>query len=133
LPSNGLPDRLDLQRALRVELAFDGKTTAPWSTPAQLGAATPPVFSSKRGRVVVATLVNRADAPVVFHLHGHHARMLDRLDDGWKPFWLDTITVAAGQTQRVAFLAETDGAWLIDAMLANWAAPRLACWFKIDP
>ena len=22
------------------------------------------------------------------HVHGHHFRLLDRLDDGWKPFWL---------------------------------------------
>jgi FtsP/CotA-like multicopper oxidase with cupredoxin domain len=132
LPSNGLPERLDLQGAHRVELAFDGKASASWLMPAELGASAPPVFSAKRGRVIVATLVNRAPAPAIFHLHGHHARLLDRLDDGWKPFWLDTVTVGAGQTQRIAFLADTEGAWLIDAMATAWMAPRVARWFKVE-
>jgi hypothetical protein len=33
-------------------------------------------------------------------------RLLDRLDDGWKPYWLDTLTIPARQTDRVAFLAD---------------------------
>lgn len=132
LPSPGLPERLDLQHAHRVELTFDGKISASWPMPAELDAGLPPAFVAKRGRVIVATLVNRAPAAAVFHLHGHHARLLDRLDDGWKPFWLDTITVAAGQAQRIAFLADTEGAWLIDAMATAWMAPRLARWFKVE-
>ncbi len=132
LPANGLPERLELQGAHRVELSFDGKESASWPLPTELNASTSPVFTAKRGRVIVATLVNRANVPAVFHLHGHHARLLDRLDDGWKPFWLDTIAVGAQQTQRIAFLADTEGAWLIDAMATAWMAPRLARWFKIE-
>ncbi len=131
LPSNGLPDSLDLQRALRVALTFDG-SKGDWSVPGELSAKSPAAFRARRGRTVVVTLTNRAAAPAVFHLHGHHARLLDRLDDGWKPFWLDTITVAGGQTQRIAFLAEYAGAWLIEGMLAQWSAPRLAQWFAIE-
>jgi len=44
----------------------------------------------------------------------------------------DTIAVGAQQTQRIAFLADTEGAWLIDAMATAWMAPRLARWFKIE-
>ena len=55
---------------------------------------------------MVLALTNRADLAAVFHLHGHHFRLLDRLDDGWKPFWLDTLAIEAGQTQRIAFAAE---------------------------
>lgn len=132
LPPNGLPERLELQNAHRVELAFDGKQSSSWPLPTELNSGTPPAFTTKRGRVVVATLVNRAPAPAVFHLGGHHARLLDRLDDGWKPFWVDTVVVPAGQPQRIAFLAETEGMWMIDAMTLNWMAPRLARMFKVD-
>ena len=48
-------------------------------------------------------LTNRSTIATVVHLHGHHVRLLDRLDDGWKPYWLDTLAVAPGQTERVAF------------------------------
>ncbi len=61
----------------------------------------------------------------MFHLHGHHFRLLDRLDDGWKPFWLDTLAIEPGQTQRIAFAAEHAGRWLLEMMLTDWAAPRL--------
>ena len=61
----------------------------------------------------------------MFRLHGHHFRLLDRLDDGWKPFWLDTLLIDAGQTQRIAFAADYPGQWLMEAMAIDWAAPRL--------
>jgi FtsP/CotA-like multicopper oxidase with cupredoxin domain len=43
-----------------------------------------------------------------FSLHGHHFRLLDRLD-GWKPYWLDTLVVAGRQTARIAFAADNPG------------------------
>ena len=46
------------------------------------------------------------------HLHGHHVRLLDALDDGWKPFWLDTILAPPQRTTRVAFVADNRGKWL---------------------
>jgi FtsP/CotA-like multicopper oxidase with cupredoxin domain len=81
---------------------------------------------------VVLALTNRAAATTVFHLHGHHFRLLDRLDDGWKPFWLDTMALEAGQTQRIAFAAEHAGAWLMESMATEWAAPRLVTWYSIE-
>lgn len=131
LPSNGLPDKIDLQRALRVTFAFDGNV-GDWIVPTNLSSLGADALRVKRGRAVVVTLTNRATTSAVFHLHGHHARLLDRLDDGWKPFWLDTVTVAAGQTQRIAFVPDVAGAWLIEAMLAQWSAPRLARRFTVE-
>jgi FtsP/CotA-like multicopper oxidase with cupredoxin domain len=81
---------------------------------------------------VVLALTNRSSTPAVFHLHGHHFRLLDRLDDGWKPFWLDTLMVDAGQTQRVAFAAETKGRWLMETMATDWAAPRLVRCYAVE-
>ena len=42
----------------------------------------------------------------VIHLHGHSFRLLDALDDGWKPFWLDTLPLAPGTDARIAFVAD---------------------------
>jgi FtsP/CotA-like multicopper oxidase with cupredoxin domain len=77
-------------------------------------------------------LINHAPTPVTFHLHGHPMRWLDRLDDGWKPFWLDTVLLQGGQTIRTAFLAEHSGAWLMEAMGTDWSSPRLARWYVVN-
>ncbi|MET0971537.1 MAG: multicopper oxidase domain-containing protein [Tardiphaga sp.] len=131
LSSNGLPDRIELKSALRIDLPLSA--SAPdWSRPAELTAATPPAFRTKPGRTVVLALTNRATSPMVFHIHGHHMRLLDRLDDGWKPFWLDTLALDPGQTQRVAFAAENVGRWLLEAFVADWAAPRQVRWYAVD-
>ena len=131
LPSNGLPLHLDLKNALRVDLPIGGDPKS-WLSAASFAATTPAAFHVKAGRTVVLSLVNRASTTSVFHLHGHHFRLLDRLDDGWKPFWLDTIAIDAGQTQRIAFAAEYAGRWLLEAVEANWSAPRLLRWYGVE-
>lgn len=128
LPSNGLPEKLDLKSALRVEIALDGPD---WVRPARFAASSAPAFQVKTGRTVVLALTNRAPTATVFHLHGHHARLLDRLDDGWKPYWLDTMALEPGQTQRVAFAAQTPGRFLIESTATDWAAPRLLRWYEV--
>jgi FtsP/CotA-like multicopper oxidase with cupredoxin domain len=130
LPLSGLPLRLDLQAALRADLSLDPK--AQWITPAAFSATTVPAFQAKRGRTVVVTIANPAAAPVVFRLHGHHFRLLDRLDDGWKPFWLDTLMLDRGQTQRIAFAAEHAGRWLMEATALDWAAPKLVRIYAVE-
>ena len=131
LPSNGLPERLDLKSALRIDLPLSG-SQAGWVAPSTFAASAAPAFKAKAGRIVVLALTNPADKAAVFHLHGHHFRLLDRLDDGWKPFWLDTLAVEPGQTQRIAFAADTTGRWLLEATAADWAAPRLLRWYAVE-
>ena len=129
LPSNGLPAQLDLRSALRVDLALGG---AEWAKPSSFNMSAAPPFRTKTGRVVVLALSNRAETATVFHLHGHHFRLLDRLDDGWKPYWLDTLAIEPGQTQRIAFAAEYGGRWLLEATATDWAAPRLLRWYSVE-
>ena len=131
LPSNGLPERLDLKNATRVDLALGG-SPGDWVTPARFAATAPPAFRVKGDRTVVLALTNRAAIATVFHLHGHHFRLLDRLDDGWKPFWLDTLAIEPGQTQRIAFRAEYPGRYLIESVATDWAAPRLVRWYAVE-
>jgi Multicopper oxidase len=130
LPSNGLPERIELKGAIRVELALGGPQD--WVTPASLTETAAPAFRAKRDRTVVLALTNRAAIAIVFHLHGHHFRLLDRLDDGWKPFWLDTLAIEPGQTQRIAFRTEYPGRYLIESVATDWAAPRLVRWYAVE-
>jgi FtsP/CotA-like multicopper oxidase with cupredoxin domain len=129
LPSNGLPAQLELKGAQRFELMLNGNE---WVAPAKFATSTAPAFRIRKGRVVVLALTNRATIATVFHLHGHHFRLLDRLDDGWKPYWLDTLAIEPGQTQRIAFAAETAGRWLIESTATDWAAPNLVRWYSVE-
>jgi FtsP/CotA-like multicopper oxidase with cupredoxin domain len=130
LPANGLSGRLELRNALRFDLSLGGPS-AGWVGVPEV-AASPPAFRAKAGRTVVLALTNGAAAAFVFHLHGHHFRLLDRLDDGWKPFWLDTLAIEPGRTERIAFAADYAGRWLLEATAADWAAPRRVRWYNVE-
>ena len=108
LPANPLPVRMNFSRALRIALPIESNNAA---APARMS---PALFSAERGRTVVVALDNRDRGAHVVHLHGHHFRLLDHLDDGWKPYWLDTIVVPGRQTARIAFVADNPGRWLIE-------------------
>jgi FtsP/CotA-like multicopper oxidase with cupredoxin domain len=121
LPGNALPERMDFRGALRAELSLEA---AAQELPAL------PLFSAKRRRTIMLALVNKSPAPVVSHIHGHHVRLLDALDDGWKPFWLDTILCAPQQTTRIAFVADNPGKWLLQTRAIGGQSPSLA-WFEV--
>ncbi|MBN8991545.1 MAG: multicopper oxidase domain-containing protein [Rhizobiales bacterium] len=130
LPSNGLPEQFDLRNAQRFEVPLG--VPVDWARPANFTPNAQPAFRARKGRIVVLALTNRGPIANVFHLHGHHFRLLDRLDDGWKPFWLDTLAIEPGQTQRVAFAAEYAGRWLVEQVATDWAAPRLVRWYSVE-
>ncbi|MDA9421399.1 MULTISPECIES: multicopper oxidase domain-containing protein [Bradyrhizobium] len=131
LPSNDLPEKLDLRGALRFDVAL-GAPDAAWTRPANFSTASAPAFQARTGRTVVLALKNPAPVTTVFHLHGHPFRLLDKLDDGWKPYWLDTLAIEPGQAQRVAFAAISPGRWLIESVATDWAAPRLVRWYAVE-
>ncbi|MCK1384702.1 multicopper oxidase domain-containing protein [Bradyrhizobium sp. 21] len=131
LPANNLPDRLDLKGALRFDVALGAPDTG-WTRPANFSTSSAPAFRTKAGRTVVLALKNPAPVTTVFHLHGHHFRLLDKLDDGWKPYWLDTLAIEPGQTHRIAFAAASPGRWLIESVVTDWAAPRLVRWYAVE-
>ena len=131
LPLNDLPEKLDLKGALRFDVAL-GAPDAGWARPASFSVSSNPVFRARAGRTVVLALKHPGPATTVFHLHGHHFRLLDKLDDGWKPYWLDTLAIEPGQTQRIAFAATSPGPWLIESVVTDWAAPRLVRWYGVE-
>jgi len=117
LPANPLPTRIDMRNAVRAEAPLHSVDSQKriWLTAASPPDFGQPLFSAKRGRPVVLAFPNQTDAAYAVHLHGHHVRLLDNLDDGWKPFWLDTILAGPRRTTRVAFVADNPGKWLMHA------------------
>jgi Multicopper oxidase len=120
LPANPLPERMDFEHALKLDM------------PLGIMDASKPLLSVKRGRTVMLGFVNRSAAACAMHVHGHHFRLLDRMDDGWKPFWLDTVVVPNGQTFRIAFVADNPGKWLIQGTALDGASPPTAQWFEVQ-
>lgn len=119
LPPNPLPERMNFAGAFRFETRLG--TSA--------GSTAAPVFAVKRGRTVMLGLSNPTSENQSIHLHGHHFRLLDALDDGWKPFWLDTLPIASHGSARIAFVADNAGKWLIEG-LAPEASPQ--AWFEVS-
>lgn len=137
LPSNGLPDRLDLGRAQRVDMRIEGGAqpngpTRPWTINGAPGRFDgPPLFRAATGSTVVVSFANRSAQPLVMHLHGHCARQLFNFDDGWDPFWLDTALVQPGRTLRLAFQAGEKGRWAIHDTVAERFDAGLHHWFEV--
>jgi FtsP/CotA-like multicopper oxidase with cupredoxin domain len=145
LPDNGLPQAIDLAAAVRADLVLTGgldPVSPPLSDnrdPTRLwqinGTAWPdaksPLLTAKPGQPVVLSFTNRTAQLQAMHLHGHSARLLHALDDGWEPYWVDTIAVPVGQTVRVAFIAETPGKWMVGSSILERLGAGLAAWFAV--
>jgi FtsP/CotA-like multicopper oxidase with cupredoxin domain len=132
LPANPLPLRMGFEQAVRVriDLADDEAAvqSGPWAVTALASA---PLFSVRPGHTAILTLINRGAIAQAVHVHGHHFRLLDNLDDGWKPFWLDTLTVPGGQTLRLAFVADNPGRWPIERRSLVQGRPTFTAWFEV--
>jgi FtsP/CotA-like multicopper oxidase with cupredoxin domain len=119
LPPNGLPERIAFAGALRFEGVINRRTFQ----------TKDPIFSVKRGRTVVLRASNPTSENSGIHLHGHSFRLLDALDDGWKPFWLDTLPLAPATDARIAFVADNPGKWLIEGLAGKNGTDE--AWFEV--
>jgi FtsP/CotA-like multicopper oxidase with cupredoxin domain len=122
LPANALPARIDLKSSLKIELTL--------GSGAPLDPASPPLFTVRRGRAVTLAVRNAGGYPQAVHVHGHAFRLLDRLDDGWAPYWLDTLVVGE-RTERIAFVADNPGSWLIECRMLERSDTDTAVWFAV--
>jgi FtsP/CotA-like multicopper oxidase with cupredoxin domain len=156
LPANpSLPEAIRLQEARRAEFTIAGG----WDTKDPAGAAvTPegiakkfpdvskvwtlnygfpsgiagkPIFSVKKGSIVVVALTNRGSWAQILRLHGHVFRLLHALDDGWEPYFLDTVIVPEGRTVRIAFVADNPGKWLIRSTVLEHMESGVLSWFEV--
>ena len=132
-----LPPVIRLQNAVRQDLTIhksesnDLRKAWTFNGIASHGADAPALFSAKRGQPVTLGFINRTRVDHTIHVHGHALRVLHLLDDGWEPYWRDSVIVAAGGTVRVAFLADNPGKWLIESAILDHAMSGLATWFEV--
>ena len=145
-PNRLLPPEVKLQNALRRTVAIAGGATrsstgalafppggAPiWTVNGAPGsAASPPLLSARRGQPVVLGITNATAFVQALHLHGHVFRLLHPLDDGWEPYWLDTVQVPEGRTVQIAFLADNPGRWLLGSTVLERLDAGLWTWLEV--
>jgi FtsP/CotA-like multicopper oxidase with cupredoxin domain len=145
-PNKLLPPAIKLQDATRRDLViaggarrgangepvFDGEPKRIWTVNgAQGDAGSKPLVTVKRGTPVVLALNNTTPLAQPIHLHGHVFRLLHPFDDGWEPYWLDTLQVPEGRTVRIAFQADNPGKWLIASTVLERFDTGLWTWFEV--
>ncbi len=132
-----LPPIIKLQAAKRLDLTIersqspDPRQTWTLNGVASHGPDAPPLFTVKPGQPVTLGFINKTGIAQTIHVHGHALRVLHLLDDGWEPYWRDSVIVAPGGTVRVAFLADNPGKWLIESTILDHAMSGLAAWFAV--
>lgn len=133
LPLNpALPPAIKLAEAFKLDIAMEANAALGSAGGASFaGFAGKPLFSVKRGTGVSLGFVNRAAVAQQVHIHGHHARLLHDLDDGWEPYWRDSILVPANKTKRIAFLADNPGKWAIDRWQIGPTPGGGSSWFEV--
>jgi FtsP/CotA-like multicopper oxidase with cupredoxin domain len=149
LPQNTLlPAEIRLESARRFNISIDARARAPGTANPAAGQerplsfklnekffegfAPPPLFSVKRGTPVALGLSNATDMVQALHVHGHAMRVLHDLDDGWEPYWRDTILIAPRKTKHVAFIADNPGKWAVDGFTAAPQDAGTASWFEVS-
>ncbi len=95
------------------------------------GFPSKPLFAVKRNTPVTLTFVNRTSVPQQMHVHGHVWRLLHDLDDGWDPYWRDSVLLAPGRTKHVAFVADNPGKWVLESAIRDRQDGGLATWFLV--
>ena len=134
LPINTrLPPEIRLGEARKMELVIEPPKApgARWTiNGAEQGYAGKPLFSVKRGAPISLGFANKSDVAISMHVHGFCMRLLHDLDDGWEPYWRNSVIVAKGARKHVALLADAPGKWAIHCDVADHEAAGLAAWFE---
>jgi FtsP/CotA-like multicopper oxidase with cupredoxin domain len=134
-PNTKLPDAIKLQNATRKDVVIKGDPKAPnvpWTINGGVGLPTgAPLLKVKRGSPVVLTLTNQTTFMQPMHLHGHSFRLLHALDDGWEPYFLDTVQVPEIKTVRIAFVADNPGKWLLASTVTERFDSGLWTWIEV--
>jgi len=134
LPANPLlPREIGLERAKRVDLTIEGGGGAPFrlngASFSDWGAK--PLFAVPRGAPVTLGFVNKTAFTQAMRLGGHVARLLHALDDGWEPYWRDSVLVAPGRTVHFAFVADNPGKWPLGSAIPEHRAAGVGGWFQV--
>lgn len=146
-PNPSLPAAVRMQDATRPVLVIEGGAritpdlkldlagldlARPWLVNGGVGATDgKPLFSVKRGTPIVMAIDNRTAFIQPIHVHGHAFRLLHPLDDGWEPYFLDTVQIPEGKRLHIAFIAENPGRWLVSSTVLERFDRGLWTWFEV--
>jgi FtsP/CotA-like multicopper oxidase with cupredoxin domain len=134
-PNPKMPETIKLQSASRKDVTIKGDPklpNEPWTINGAAGSpSSPPLVKVKRGTPVVLALTNRTAFVQTMHLHGHSFRLLHPLDDGWEPYFLDTVQVPENKTIRIAFVADDPGKWLLASTVMERFDAGLWTWIEV--
>jgi len=145
-PNRQLPPAIRLQNAVRRDVVIaGGARRGPDGRPSYTGdpariwtvngrsaePGMPPLAVVPRGSPVVLAITNQTPTVQPLHLHGHVFRLLHPFDDGWEPYWLDTLQVPENRTVRIAFLADNPGRWALSSTVLERFDTGLWAWFDV--
>jgi len=134
LPANPLlPAEIALEAAKRYDLAVTGGGAAPFALNGVTFAdwAPKPAFAIPKGAPAVFAIANKTVVIQAMRLGGHVARLLHSMDDGWEPYWRDTILIQPGRTAHIAFVADNPGKWPIESAIPEHRAAGVGAWFQV--
>ncbi len=141
-----LPPAIRLQQATRRDVVigggarpvpggrpeYAGDPQKVWTVNGAAGSASAqPLLRVKRGTPVVLMIRNQTPIVQPVHVHGHSFRLLHVADDGWEPYWLDTLQVPEGRSLPIAFHADNPGKWAIGSTVLERFDTGLWTWFEV--
>ena len=91
-----------------------------------------PAYLLPRGAPTVFALANKTAFVQALRLWGHVARLLHSMDDGWEPYWRDTVLIQPGRTAHVAFVADNPGRWPLESAIPEHRAAGVGAWFQVS-
>ena len=128
-----LPAEIALESARRCDFAISGGGPAPFAINGAtfIDWAPKPAYVIPRGQPTVFSLANKTAVVQAIRLWGHVARLLHSMDDGWEPYWRDTILIQPGRSAHVAFVADNPGKWPLESAIPEHRAAGVGTWFQV--
>jgi FtsP/CotA-like multicopper oxidase with cupredoxin domain len=128
-----LPAEIALESARRCDFAISGGGPAPFAINGAtfVDWAPKPAYVIPRSQPTVFSLANKTAVVQAIRLWGHVARLLHSMDDGWEPYWRDTILIQPGSSAHVAFVADNPGKWPLESAIPEHRAAGVGTWFQV--
>jgi FtsP/CotA-like multicopper oxidase with cupredoxin domain len=129
-----LPAEIALESARRCDFTISGGGSAPFAINGTTFAdwSAKPSYLLPRGAPTVFALANKTAFVQALRLWGHVARLLHSMDDGWEPYWRDTILIQPGRTAHIAFVADNPGKWPLESAIPEHRAAGVGAWFQVS-
>jgi FtsP/CotA-like multicopper oxidase with cupredoxin domain len=125
-----LPTEIALESAKRCDFVISGGAAQPFLVNGDVFVDWAPKPAS-RGAPAVFVIANKTAVVQTIRLWGHVARLLHSMDDGWEPYWRDTILIQAGRTAHIAFVGDNPGKWPLESAIPEHRASGVGVWFQV--